>query len=63
MSLQGRRVIMPQMCHYPGHEHAWIKAKNKYPGVSGYNFKNYCIILSEDLFYLTNSVDPDEMQH
>ena len=27
-------------------------------------FKKYCILLSEDLFYLyTNSVDPDEMQH
>ena len=20
---------MPQMCRYPGHEHTWIKAKNK----------------------------------
>ena len=20
---------MPQMCRYPGHEHIWIKAKNK----------------------------------
>ena len=20
---------MPQMCLYPGHEHTWIKAKNK----------------------------------
>ena len=29
MSLHGRRVIMPQMCRYPGHEHTWIKAKNK----------------------------------
>ena len=28
MSLHGRRVIMPQMCRYPGHEHTWIKAKN-----------------------------------
>ena len=54
---------MPEMCHYPGHEFAWIKAKNKYLGVSGYNFKNNCILLSEDLFYLTNSVDSDEMQH
>ena len=26
-------------------------------------FKKYCIILSEDLFYLANSVDTDEMQH
>ena len=25
-------------------------------------FKTYCILLSEDLFYLY-SVDPDEMQH
>ena len=26
-------------------------------------FKKYCIILSEDLFTLANSVDPNEMQH
>ena len=26
-------------------------------------FKKYCILLSEDLFTFTNSVDPDEMQH
>ena len=26
-------------------------------------FKIYCILLSEDLFTFTNSVDPDEMQH
>ena len=25
--------------------------------------KKYCVRLSADLFYLTNSVDPDEMQH
>ena len=32
--------------------------------MSGYNFdKIYCSLLSEDLFTLTNSVDPDEMQH
>ena len=35
----------------------------EYLGVSGYNFQKYCISMSEDLFYLTNSVDPDEMQH
>ena len=35
-----------------------------YIGVSRYNFKiKYCILLSEDLFTFTNSVDPDEMQH
>ena len=33
-----------------------------FPGVPGYNFKK-CIILSENLFTFTNSVDPDEMQH
>ena len=26
-------------------------------------FTKYCIRLSEDLFTITNSVDPDEMQH
>ena len=34
--------------------------------MSGYNLKKrniYCIILSEDLFTCTNSVDPDEMHH
>ena len=31
-----------------------------YQGVSGYNLKK--IFLSEDVFTLTNSVDPDEMQ-
>ena len=34
--------------------------------MSGNNFrKKYCIILSEDLFYLNKQtgVDPDEMQH
>ena len=34
-----------------------------YPEMSVYNFKRYCILLSEDLFTLPNSVDPDEMQH
>ena len=29
MSRHGRRVIMPQMCRYPGHEYTWIKAKIK----------------------------------
>ena len=30
----------------------------------GYNFKKrYCILLSEDLFYLYKRVDHDEMQH
>ena len=29
MSHHGRRVIMPQMCRYPGHEHTWIKAKKQ----------------------------------
>ena len=32
-------------------------------GGAGYNFQKYYILLSEYLFYLTNSVDPDEMQH
>ena len=31
--------------------------------MSGYNFKKYCICLSEDLFTITNIVDPDEKQH
>ena len=26
-------------------------------------FKKYCILLSEDFFTFTNSIDPDEMQH
>ena len=35
-----------------------------YIAMSGYNFqKKYCIILSEDLFTITNSVDPNEMLH
>ena len=34
-----------------------------YIGVSGYNLKKNCILLSEDLFTFINSVDPDEMQH
>ena len=34
-----------------------------YLGVSGYNFFNNCIFLSENLFTFTNSVDPYEMQH
>ena len=35
-----------------------------YLGVAGYNFqKKYCILLSEDLFTFTNSVDLDEMQY
>ena len=25
--------------------------------------KKHCILLTEDLFTFTNSVDPDEMQH
>ena len=29
----------------------------------GYNFKTYCIFLSEALFTLTNTVDLDEMPH
>ena len=32
-------------------------------GVSGYNFKKILHFLSEDLFYFSNSVDPDEMPH
>ena len=33
----------------------------RYLGVSGYNCKKYCIVLSEDLFFtFTNSVDPDD---
>ena len=35
----------------------------KYLGVSGYNLKIYRINLSEDLFTITNSVDPEEMEH
>ena len=31
--------------------------------MSGYNLKDYCIILSDDVFYFTYSIDPDEMQH
>ena len=32
--------------------------------MSGYNFKKkYCILLSEDRFTFTNSVDPADMQH
>ena len=34
-----------------------------YLGVSGYNFQKKYILLSEDLFAFTNSVDPDEMPH
>ena len=32
-----------------------------YLGVSGYNCNKILYFLFEDLFYLTNSVDPDEM--
>ena len=32
--------------------------------MSGYNYQNILYFLCEDLFFtLTNSVDPDEMQH
>ena len=31
--------------------------------MSVYNFRKYCILLSEDLLIFTNSVDSDEMQH
>ena len=31
--------------------------------VSGHNVKKYCILLSEDLFTYTNSVDPYKMPH
>ena len=34
-----------------------------YLGVSVYNYQKYFILLSEDLFTFTNSVDPDKMQH
>ena len=34
-----------------------------YLGVSGYNFQKVLFFLSEDLFALTNSADPDEMLH
>ena len=33
-----------------------------YLRVSGYNFKKCCIILSEETFTFTNSIDPDEIQ-
>ena len=31
--------------------------------MSGYTFQKYYILLVEDLFIFTNSVDPDKMQH
>ena len=31
--------------------------------MSGYDFKKNCILLSENCFTFTNSVDTDEMQH
>ena len=33
------------------------------PGVRVIIFTKYCILLSEDRFTFTNSIDPDEMQH
>ena len=45
--------------------HLYVNQKSDYDYydmMSGYNFKQkYCILLSEDLFTFTNSVDPDEM--
>ena len=36
----------------------------EWPHKTGFTvIKKYCIVLSEDLFNLYNSVDPDEMQH
>ena len=34
-----------------------------YLGVQVIIFKTSCILLSRDLFTITNSVDPDEMPH
>ena len=43
----------------------WFDTMDNYAylGVSGNNIKKILYLLSEDLFTLTNSEDPDEMQH
>ena len=68
------RVILPQLsqfcnplytnglCCLVGYSKLGI-VHYTYLGVSGYNFQKILYFLSEDLFYLNNSVVPDEMTH
>ena len=66
--LKGNKDYLFSILHWIFSQHIqtyflWGIVHCTYLGESGYNFQKYCIILSEDLFIYTNSVDPDKMQH